>query len=133
MRGRLDLHAKYRELLAARLDRPLTRAENRLLVAHLKSCAGCRQVERDYRDQSALLRSTAGTAAAARLVGADLHRARQRNVPARVWLSARGPTSSGSRSPIRSAQRPGDGRRRRGRSRCPRCPAAAAVPPTAGG
>jgi hypothetical protein len=44
-------------LLAARLDRPLTRAENRILVAHLKTCAACRQVERDYRDQSALLRS----------------------------------------------------------------------------
>ena len=57
MRGRLDPHGRYRELLAARLDRPLTHVENRLLVGHLKSCAACRQVERDYRDQSALLRS----------------------------------------------------------------------------
>lgn len=57
MRGRLDPHAKYRELLAARLDRPLTRAENRVLVGHLKGCGSCRQVERDYRDQSSWLRS----------------------------------------------------------------------------
>jgi hypothetical protein len=54
---RLDPHARYRELLAARLDRALTRAENRLLVGHLKSCADCRRAERDYRDQGALLRA----------------------------------------------------------------------------
>jgi len=57
MRARLDRHAKYRELLSARLDRQLTRTENRMLVAHLKSCPDCQQVERDYRDQSVLLRS----------------------------------------------------------------------------
>src|SRR5688500_20137905 len=54
---RLDPHARYRELLAARLDRPLTRAENRVLVGHLKACSACRQVERDYLNQKALLRT----------------------------------------------------------------------------
>ena len=29
MRGRIDPHAKYRELIAARLDKPLTRVELR--------------------------------------------------------------------------------------------------------
>jgi hypothetical protein len=53
---RLDPHAKYRELLAARLDRPLTRPESRLLSGHLKGCTECQQAERDYRDQRALLR-----------------------------------------------------------------------------
>ncbi|MEX2546589.1 MAG: hypothetical protein WD830_02220 [Chloroflexota bacterium] len=57
MKGRIDRHARYRELLAARLDRQLTRVESRLLVGHLKACLDCQQVERDYRDQSALLRS----------------------------------------------------------------------------
>ena len=57
MKGRLDPHARYRELLAARLDRPLTRAENRLLAGHLKACLDCQQVERDYRAQGSLLRS----------------------------------------------------------------------------
>ena len=57
MKGRLDPHARYRELLAARLDRQLTRAENRILLNHLKACPSCKQAERDYRDQGALLRS----------------------------------------------------------------------------
>src|SRR6187200_1356485 len=57
MKGRLDPHARYRELLAARLDRQLTRAENRILLNHLKACPSCQQAERDYRDQGALLRS----------------------------------------------------------------------------
>src|SRR5688572_18274496 len=57
MRSRLDPHARFRELLAVRLDRPLTRAESRLLAAHLRTCAGCKQVEREYRDQRSLLRS----------------------------------------------------------------------------
>lgn len=57
MKARLDRHARYRELLAARLDRPLTRTENRLLVGHLRECLDCQQVERGYRDQGALLRS----------------------------------------------------------------------------
>ena len=57
MKARLDRHARYRELLAARLDRSLTRTENRLLVGHLRECLDCQQVERDYRDQGALLRS----------------------------------------------------------------------------
>jgi hypothetical protein len=57
MKARLDPHGKYRELLAARLDRPLTRVENRTLVAHLKTCEECRQAERDYLDQRSLLRA----------------------------------------------------------------------------
>ncbi len=57
MRGRLDPHARYRELLAARLDRPLTRAEQRGLVAHVRACTSCQQAERDYRDESRQLRS----------------------------------------------------------------------------
>lgn len=60
MKARLDRHGRYRELLAARLDRPLTRAENRLLVSHLKTCPDCQQTERDYLAQGALLRSMAG-------------------------------------------------------------------------
>lgn len=57
MKGRLNPHARYRELLAARLDRPLTRAENRLLIGHLKACLDCQEAERDYRAQGSLLRS----------------------------------------------------------------------------
>jgi len=57
VKARLDRHGRYRELIAARFDRPLTRAENRLLVGHLKACADCRQTERDYLAQGALLRS----------------------------------------------------------------------------
>src|SRR5688572_19480939 len=57
MRARLDPHARYRELLAARLDRQLSRAENRILLNHLRSCPGCQQAEREYRDQGAMLRS----------------------------------------------------------------------------
>lgn len=57
MKARLDRHGRYRELLAARLDRPLTRTENRLLVGHLRTCLDCRQTERDYLAQGALLRS----------------------------------------------------------------------------
>jgi len=53
----LDPHDRYRELLAARLDRPLTRAENRLVVGHLKACPDCQQAERDYLAQGSLLRS----------------------------------------------------------------------------
>jgi len=55
MRSRRDSHAGWRELIAARLERPLTRAEVRGLTGHLRSCAECRQVERDYREQGQLL------------------------------------------------------------------------------
>ena len=51
MRGRIDPHAKYRELIAARLDKPLTRVELRTLTSHLKKCAACQTVEADYRSQ----------------------------------------------------------------------------------
>jgi negative regulator of sigma E activity len=57
MRRRREGHAAWRDLIAARRDRPLTRAELRGLTAHLRSCAECRQVEHDYREQRALLRS----------------------------------------------------------------------------
>jgi hypothetical protein len=54
---RRDSHAQWRELIATRLDRPLTRSESRYLAGHLKTCAACRQAEHDYREQRALLRA----------------------------------------------------------------------------
>ncbi|MGH7635804.1 MAG: zf-HC2 domain-containing protein, partial [Gemmatimonadaceae bacterium] len=36
-RGRAD-HSVWRELIAARLDRPLSRSETRALAAHLRDC-----------------------------------------------------------------------------------------------
>ncbi len=50
-------HEHIRELIAAHIDGPLTRAQQRLLAGHLRSCAQCRQVEQDYRAQRAQLRS----------------------------------------------------------------------------
>ena len=50
-------HAGWRELIAARLDRPLTRSETRSLAAHLRDCAACRDADRAYRDQRGLLRA----------------------------------------------------------------------------
>src|SRR5688500_6429022 len=50
-------HAGWRELIAARLDRPLTRSETRSLADHLRDCAACREADRDYRQQRALLRA----------------------------------------------------------------------------
>lgn len=55
-RGRAD-HSVWRELIGARLDRPLTRSETRSLAAHLRDCAACRQTDHDYREQRALLRA----------------------------------------------------------------------------
>ncbi len=55
-RGRVS-HAAWRELISARLDRPLTRSETRGLSAHLRDCAACRQVDHDYREQRAQLRA----------------------------------------------------------------------------
>jgi hypothetical protein len=57
MSPRSSAHDRYRELLAARLDGPLTRAEHRLLNAHLRTCADCRRAEVDYRAQRAQLQS----------------------------------------------------------------------------
>ena len=54
---RRDSHAQWRELIATRLDRPLTRSESRYLSGHLKTCAACRQAEHDYREQRGLLRA----------------------------------------------------------------------------
>ena len=59
MKGRIDPHAKYRVLIAARLDKPLTRVELRTLTAHLKKCADCQTVDADYRAQRGLLRGLA--------------------------------------------------------------------------
>jgi hypothetical protein len=57
MRHIRDSHAQWRELIATRLDRPLTRSESRYLNGHLKGCDACRQAERDYREQRKLLRA----------------------------------------------------------------------------
>ncbi|MEP7158201.1 MAG: zf-HC2 domain-containing protein, partial [Chloroflexota bacterium] len=57
MRPIRDSHAQWRELIATRLDRPLTRSESRYLNSHLKGCEACRQVEHDYRAQRKLLRA----------------------------------------------------------------------------
>src|SRR6188472_4405617 len=57
MRARIDPHARYRELLAARLEKPLSRVELRQLNAHLKTCPSCQAVEGDYRAQRGLLRA----------------------------------------------------------------------------
>src|SRR5262245_66104482 len=54
--ARKDQHGPFRELLAARLDRPLTRVESRALTTHLKSCATCQQVDAEYRANRAQLR-----------------------------------------------------------------------------
>src|SRR5262245_19366535 len=59
MRGRIDQHARYRELIAARLDRPLTRVELRSLTAHLKKCAACVNVDAEYKAQRGLVRGLA--------------------------------------------------------------------------
>jgi hypothetical protein len=56
MRGRIDQHARYRELIAARLDRPLTRVELRTLTGHLKKCAACQQVDSEYRAERNMVR-----------------------------------------------------------------------------
>ena len=59
MKGRIDQHAKYRELIAARMDRPLTRVELRQLTSHLKTCAACQSVDAQYKSDRALLRGVA--------------------------------------------------------------------------
>ena len=50
-------HERIRQLLAARLDGPLSRNDYRLVSGHLRTCAQCRQVDHDYRAQRAQLRS----------------------------------------------------------------------------
>jgi hypothetical protein len=55
--GEIDSHARFRDLISARLDAPLTAREQNELIAHLAACAGCRSVERDYREQRSRLRS----------------------------------------------------------------------------
>jgi hypothetical protein len=50
-------HDRVRQLLAARLDGPISRNEYRLVAAHLRTCAQCRLADHDYRAQRAQLRS----------------------------------------------------------------------------
>ena len=50
-------HERVRQLLAARLDGPISRSEHRLLAGHLRACEQCRLVDHDYRAQRAQLRS----------------------------------------------------------------------------
>src|SRR4051794_37432075 len=57
MRGRIDPHARYRELIAARLEKPLSRVELRQLNAHLKTCPACQSVDAEYRAERGLLRA----------------------------------------------------------------------------
>src|SRR3954447_802961 len=57
MRARVDPHARYRELIAARLEKPLSRVELRQLNAHLKTCPSCQVVDGDYHAERGLLRS----------------------------------------------------------------------------
>jgi hypothetical protein len=57
MKGPLDMHSRFRELIAARMDGPLTRPELRALTSHLRTCATCREVDREYREQRNMLRS----------------------------------------------------------------------------
>jgi len=59
VKGRTDPHSRYRELIAARLDKPLTRVELRTLNSHLKTCAACQSIESEYRAQRDLLRGLA--------------------------------------------------------------------------
>ncbi len=57
MKVPIDMHSRFRELIAARLDGPLTRPELRALTSHLRTCATCREVDREYREQRNMLRS----------------------------------------------------------------------------
>jgi anti-sigma factor RsiW len=51
----VDSHARYRELISARIDEPLPAAEEVDLERHLEECSRCRSVERDYRAQQTRL------------------------------------------------------------------------------
>jgi hypothetical protein len=50
-------HARYRELISARLDFTLTEPETAELVRHLAECGRCRAAEHSYRSQRQQLRS----------------------------------------------------------------------------
>jgi hypothetical protein len=51
-----DRHARFRELIAARMDLPLPLDEEWQLTVHLSRCSACQAVERDYREQRRALR-----------------------------------------------------------------------------
>src|SRR3954451_15123045 len=57
MRGRIDQHSRYRELIAARLEKPLSRVELRQLNSHLKTCGACQAIDGEYRAERGLLRT----------------------------------------------------------------------------
>lgn len=57
MTPRVGEHRRFRELISARLDRPLPHRTERELVQHLSRCARCRAVDGAYREQKRLLRS----------------------------------------------------------------------------
>src|SRR3954451_5678303 len=57
MKARIDQHSRYRELIAARLEKPLSRVELRQLNSHLKACASCQAVDGEYRAERGLLRA----------------------------------------------------------------------------
>ncbi|MFI5254507.1 MAG: zf-HC2 domain-containing protein [Candidatus Limnocylindrales bacterium] len=54
-----DVHARFRELLAERIDTPLAPPDETALETHLSGCAACRVVERDYAAQRQQLHSLA--------------------------------------------------------------------------
>ena len=88
-------HAGWRELIAARLDRPLTRSETRSLANHLRECAACREADRDYRAQRDMLRALP-----------------PRPVPRELWAQT---SAALDREVARGTSRFGRGWRRRGR------------------
>ncbi|HVM31028.1 MAG TPA: hypothetical protein VM305_09725 [Candidatus Limnocylindrales bacterium] len=54
-----DRHARFRQLLAARMDLPLPLDDEWQLTVHLSRCDACRAVEREYREQRRALRQLA--------------------------------------------------------------------------
>ncbi|MEA2675952.1 MAG: hypothetical protein QOJ81_93 [Chloroflexota bacterium] len=92
-------HAAWRELIAARLDRPLTRSETRSLATHLRDCAACREADHDYREQRGLLRALS-----------------PRPVPRDLWPRT---SSALDREVARGSYRFGRTWRRRGRAAAP--------------
>nr|MBA2558051.1 zf-HC2 domain-containing protein [Chloroflexota bacterium] len=57
MKRTTDIHGPFRELLARRLDEHLAPPETEALNRHLRTCAACASVDRDYRETRHLLRA----------------------------------------------------------------------------